>query len=109
MSNKKGVLKKTFFRTSRKCKVEKKFKNVLNVSVILIDVSNQEQTYVEIKEDNLLAGEQQALKRWSEYFKDLLCNFHEETAIDEEICYIIIWCMMLLERLRTTEHQVMTV
>jgi hypothetical protein len=27
------------------------------------------------------------LERWTEYFKDRLCNFHEETVIDEKIYY----------------------
>jgi hypothetical protein len=82
-----NFLKKTLFWTYRKHLVEMKLRNYLKLSVILKDVSNQEQTYVEIKKCNLVTGEQQALERWTEYFKDLLCNSHEETTIDEKIYY----------------------
>jgi hypothetical protein len=77
-------LKKTLFWTYRKRMVEMKLRNSLKVSVILKAVSNQEQTYVEIKKGNLVTGEQQVLEKWTENFKDLLCNSPEETTIDEK-------------------------
>jgi hypothetical protein len=45
----KNFWKKNLFWTYRKCMVEMKLRNSLKVSVILKEVSNQEQTYVEIK------------------------------------------------------------
>jgi hypothetical protein len=39
------------------------------------------------KKGNLVTGEQQALERWTEYFKDLLCNSPEEKTIGEKIYY----------------------
>jgi hypothetical protein len=44
-----NFFKKTLFWTYRKHMVEIKLRNYLKVSVILKEVSNQEQTYVEIK------------------------------------------------------------
>jgi hypothetical protein len=44
-----NFLKKILFWTYRKRVVEMKLRNSLKVSVILKDVSNQEQTYVEIE------------------------------------------------------------
>jgi hypothetical protein len=82
-----NFLKKTLFWTYRKRMVKMKLRNSFKGSVILKEVSNQEQTYVEIKKGNLVTGEQQVLERWTEYFKDLLCKSHEETTIDEKIYY----------------------
>jgi hypothetical protein len=44
-----NFLKKTLFWTYRNCVVEMKLRNSLKVSIIFKEVSNQEQTYAEIK------------------------------------------------------------
>jgi hypothetical protein len=61
--------------------VEKKFKNFFNVSVILTEARAGDKLVF-----HFVAGEQQALTRYSEYFKYVLCNSHEETTVDEKIC-----------------------